>query len=103
MFSLAGIPPFAGFFSKFFIFYSAIETGIGAMYVLVFIALLNTIISLYYYLLVVKAMFLKESENPIATIKSDCYTKAVIFITALGIVLLGLVSWIYDYIFSAVA
>ena len=72
------------------------------MYILVFIALLNTIISLYYYLLVVKAMFLKDSENPIATIKSDCYTKSVVFITALGIVLLGLISWIYDYIHSMV-
>lgn len=102
MFSLAGIPPFAGFFSKFFIFYSAIETGTTEMYVLVFIALLNTIISLYYYLLVVKAMFLKDNENPIATIKSDCYTKSVVFITALGIVLLGLISWIYDYIHSMV-
>lgn len=98
MFSLAGIPPFAGFFSKFFIFYSAIETGTTAMYVLVFIALLNTIISLYYYLLVVKAMFLKDSETPVATIKSDGYTKAVIFITTAGIILLGLISWVYDYI-----
>lgn len=50
LFSLAGIPPFAGFFSKFFIFVSAAQMG---FYVLVFIALLNTIISLYYYLLVV--------------------------------------------------
>ena len=103
MFSLAGIPPFAGFFSKFFIFYSAIETGITSMYVLVFIALLNTIISLYYYLLVVKAMFLKESDAPIATVKSDCYTKTVVFITVAGIILLGLVSWVYDYIYSMVA
>ena len=103
MFSLAGIPPFAGFFSKFFIFYSAVETGITSMYVLVFIALLNTIISLYYYLLVVKAMFLKENDAPIATVKSDGYTKTVVFITVAGIVLLGLVSWVYDYIFSMVA
>ena len=73
------------------------------MYVLVFIALLNTIISLYYYLLVVKAMFLKDSETPIATVKSDCYTKTVVFITVAGIVLLGLISWVYDYIFSMVA
>jgi NADH-quinone oxidoreductase subunit N len=68
MFSLGGIPPFAGFFSKFFIFAAAAEQG---QYLLVFIALLNTIISLYYYLLVVKAMFINKSENPIPTIKSD--------------------------------
>ena len=71
------------------------------MYVLVFIALLNTIISLYYYLLVVKAMFLNDNETPIATIKSDGYTKAVVFVTALGIILLGLVSCVYDYIYNA--
>ena len=60
MFSLAGIPPFAGFFSKFFIFfYAAAEQG---FYILVLIALINTVISLYYYLLVVKAMFIKQDE-----------------------------------------
>lgn len=63
LFSLAGIPPFAGFFSKFFIFAAAAEQG---FYVLVFIALLNTIISLYYYLLVVKAMFINKTEEAIA-------------------------------------
>lgn len=47
MFSLAGIPPFAGFFSKFFIFTGALQQGSVAIYVLVLIALINTIISLY--------------------------------------------------------
>ena len=69
--SLAGIPPFAGFFSKFFIFAAAAEQG---FYVLVFIALLNTIISLYYYLLVVKAMFINKTEEAIAPVRSDIYT-----------------------------
>ena len=55
LFSLAGIPPFAGFFSKFFIFAAAFE---GGFHLLVFIALINTIISLYYYLKIVKAMYL---------------------------------------------
>ena len=55
LFSLAGIPPFAGFFSKFFVFMAAFHSG---YYLIVFIALVNTIISLYYYLLIVKAMFI---------------------------------------------
>src|SRR5450759_1256914 len=54
LFSLAGIPPVAGFFGKFFLFTAAAQKG---FYLLVLIAVLNTIISLYYYLLVVKAMF----------------------------------------------
>ena len=60
LFSLAGIPPFAGFFSKFFIFMAAFEAG---FHLLVFIALANTVISLYYYLLIVKAMYISLSIN----------------------------------------
>ena len=55
LFSLAGIPPFAGFFSKFFVFAAAFK---GGFHLLVFIALINTVVSLYYYLLVVKAMYI---------------------------------------------
>lgn len=100
MFSLGGIPPFAGFFSKFFIFYAAVGEG---YYVLVLIALLNTIISLYYYLLVVKAMFLKESDTPIAPIRSDDYTRTALVLTVAGVILIGLVSSVYDTIFQSVS
>lgn len=98
MFSLAGIPPFAGFFSKFFIFTGALGAGTPAMYVLVFIALLNTIVSLYYYLLVVKAMFINESDAPIATFRSSCSERLGMWISTAGILFLGLVSCVYDYI-----
>lgn len=102
MFSLAGIPPFAGFFSKFFIFTGALGAGTPAMYVLVFIALLNTIISLYYYLLVVKAMFINESDAPIATFRSSCSERLGMWISTAGILFLGLVSCVYDYILNSV-
>jgi len=95
LFSLAGIPPFAGFFSKFFIFSAAIEQG---FYVLVFIALLNTIISLYYYLLVVKAMFINVNENPIEKITSDGPAKISLIICTAGILIVGIVSAIYNQI-----
>lgn len=95
LFSLAGIPPFAGFFSKFFVFAAAIDQG---FYVLVFIALLNTIISLYYYLLVIKAMFLTKSETPIELIKSDFPLKLSLVICTMGIMLIGLFSAIYNQI-----
>ena len=98
MFSLGGIPPFAGFFSKFFIFVGACHQGSVAIYVLVLIALINTIISLYYYLLVVKAMFLRQDDCVIPTIKSHWSERAGLILCVLGIVFIGLVSCIYVYI-----
>ena len=103
MFSLAGIPPFAGFFSKFFIFTGAINQGSIAIYVLVLIALINTIISLYYYLLVVKAMFINESDSPIATFRSACSERLGMWICVAGIIGLGIVSYFYDYLLTVVA
>ena len=100
MFSLAGIPPFAGFFSKFFIFAGALSTGSVALYVLVLIALLNTIISLYYYLLVVKAMFINApgEGGAIPTFKSACSERVAMIVCVLGIMLVGIVSCIYTYL-----
>lgn len=95
MFSLAGIPPFAGFFSKFFVFAGALHGADVAIYVLVLIALINTIISLYYYLLVVKAMFIRQDECSIPTFKSHWTEKAGMIICVMGIVLLGIASCVY--------
>lgn len=95
LFSLAGIPPFAGFFSKFFIFAAAFE---GGFHLLVFIALINTIISLYYYLKIVKAMYINKSDGPIAAFRSDNYTRASLAICTLGIVVLSIASVVYQSI-----
>ena len=103
MFSLAGIPPFAGFFSKFFIFTSAINQGSIAIYILVLIALINTIVSLYYYLLVVKAMYISPEQPQIEKFRSTCPERLGLWITVLGIIVLGIVSFFYDSIFTASA
>ena len=95
LFSLAGIPPFAGFFSKFFIFAAAFESG---FHLLVFIALINTILSLYYYLKIVKAMYINKSDEPIAAFRSDNYTRAGLAICTLGIVALSIASVVYQSI-----
>ena len=95
LFSLAGIPPFAGFFSKFFIFAATFE---GGFHLLVFIALINTIISLYYYLKIVKAMYINKSDEPIAAFRSDNYTRASLAICTLGIVVLSIASVVYQSI-----
>lgn len=92
LFSLAGIPPFAGFFSKFFIFAAAFQSG---FHVLVFVALLNTVISLYYYLLIVKAMYITPSDNPIPTFRSDSFTRAGLWLCTAGIIGLGLASAVF--------
>ena len=95
LFSLAGIPPFAGFFSKFFIFAAAFHSG---FHLLVFIALLNTVISLYYYLKVVKAMYINKNDEPIAAFQSDNYTRAALLLCTLGITVLSVVSASYESI-----
>lgn len=95
LFSLAGIPPVAGFFGKFFLFTAAAHSG---YYWLVFIAVINATISLYYYLLVVKAMFINKNETPIAYFKSSRTTRVGLVLCLTGIVSVGLLSPIYEYI-----
>jgi NADH-quinone oxidoreductase subunit N len=95
LFSLAGIPPFAGFFSKFFIFSAAFHSG---FHLLVFIALVNTVISLYYYLLIVKAMFITPSDSPIPTFRSDTSTRIGLALCTIGIIGLGLAGFVYGAI-----
>jgi NADH-quinone oxidoreductase subunit N len=97
LFSLAGIPPVAGFFGKFFLFTAAAHQG---YYWLVFIAVLNATISLYYYLLVVKAMFINKSENPISYFKSDFTTRTALLLCVAGIFFIGFISPIYEFIKS---
>ena len=101
LFSLGGIPPFAGMFSKFFVFMAALEQGSAWAYAIVFIALINTVISLYYYLLIVKAMYINKSENPLPAFKSDCNTRVALAICTLGVALFGVCSYVYDWIFAA--
>jgi NADH-quinone oxidoreductase subunit N len=95
LFSLAGIPPVAGFFGKLFLFYAAASKG---YYILVIIALINTIIALYYYLLVVKAMWINKSDEPIHYFKSDAMARLGLLICIAGIVVVGFASAIFEYI-----
>ena len=101
LFSLAGIPPFAGMFSKFFVFMAAAEQGSAAAYFVVFVALVNTVISLYYYLLIVKAMYITKTDTPLPTFQSDYSTKAALAICTVGIALFGVASCIYNWIAAA--
>ena len=103
LFSLAGIPPFAGMFSKFFVFMAAAEQGSFWAYFVVFIALINTVVSLYYYLLIVKAMYIKQTDSPLPTFKTELSTRVALAVCTVGIALFGICSCIYDHLFAASA
>jgi NADH-quinone oxidoreductase subunit N len=60
--SLTGLPPFAGFIGKFFLFAAVLKEG-GAFVILVLVAVMNSVVSLYYYAKIIKTMFL-DMPNP---------------------------------------
>jgi len=97
LFSLAGIPPLAGFFGKFFLLFAGAGKG---NYSLIVIAALNMVVSLYYYLKVIKAMFMDANENPIEKIHSHWQPKIAMGICVGGILITGIASGAYNYIHS---
>lgn len=99
LFSLAGIPPAAGFFGKLFLVTAGAAKG---SYMFVTIAALNMIVSLYYYLRVVRAMFMDKNEHPVEKIKLDKMEMTGLIICTAGIILTGVISQVYDYIVSAI-
>lgn len=99
LFSLAGIPPTAGFFGKYFL----LIAGAGQEnYILITIAALNMVIALYYYLKVIMAMFMQPNDNAVAHIPLSIQPKIAMVICMVGIVITGLVSGAYEYIYSLV-
>lgn len=95
LFSLAGIPPTAGFFGKLFLITAGASKG---NYFFITVAALNMIISLYYYLRIVSAVFMDTNHQSIPKINLDHSTKLGMIICGAGIILIGLLSWVYDYI-----
>ena len=97
LFSLAGIPPTAGFFGKFFLLLSA---GSTENYILIGVAALNMVVSLYYYLRIVKVMFVDKSEVPMSRLNIPFHPKLAMAICVAGILVTGIYSGVYDYLFS---
>lgn len=97
LFSLAGVPPTAGFFGKFFLLMAGAEKG---NWILIIIAALNMVISFYYYLRVVKAMFMDKNETPMEKISAPFLPRLALYACILGIAATGLISYVYDHIHS---
>jgi|RhiMetdeSRZDD1v2_1073273.scaffolds.fasta_scaffold01037_33 NADH-quinone oxidoreductase subunit N len=97
LFSLAGVPPTAGFFGKFFLLMSGAGQG---NYILISIAALNMIISFYYYLRIVKAIFMDANDQPIERLTIPAYSRLALYICVAGIIVTGVLGHVYDYIHS---
>lgn len=97
LFSLAGIPPTAGFFGKFFLLMAGAGKG---NFVFISIAALNMVISLYYYLRVVKAMFMDVSTEPIPRLSVPLLPNIAFVVCVVGVLVTGLAGWVYDAIYS---
>jgi NADH-quinone oxidoreductase subunit N len=95
MLSLAGIPPLAGFFGKFYLFSAALHAGPNhALLWLVALGLVGSFVSLYYYLLVLKAIFVDASSPaaaaPMEHMRSDFLQRATVAVLAAAVLFLGL-------------
>jgi len=91
MISLGGIPPTAGFFAKFYLFGAAVSAGLVP---LVVIAVLNSLVSMAYYLRPVMAMYFKpaaEDEEERGAIEIPYATEFTLYITAIGVLLIGMI------------
>ncbi|WP_205573368.1 NADH-quinone oxidoreductase subunit N [Flavisolibacter nicotianae] len=97
LFSLAGVPPTAGFFGKYFLLFAGAAKG---NYWLISIAALNLVISFYYYLRIVKAIFMASNAEPIEKITIPLFPRLALYACMVGVIVVGFVSWIYEYIHS---
>jgi NADH-quinone oxidoreductase subunit N len=85
--SLTGIPPLAGFFGKYYLFLAAVEQR---LYWLVLIALLTSVVSLYYYAGVMRVMYFDASKNEAPGLHVGAGTRAALWLAAAGVVLVGI-------------
>jgi NADH-quinone oxidoreductase subunit N len=97
LFSLAGVPPTAGFFGKFFLLLAGAGKG---NYLLISIAALNMIISFYYYLRIIKVMFMDENEMPVQRVRIPLMPRLALYACVAGIVSVGFLGFVYEYIFQ---
>lgn len=97
LFSLAGVPPTAGFFGKMFLVMAgATRSSVG----FIILVVLNIVIALYYYLRVVRAVFSSENDTPLEPVSFGFPAKLGMALCIAGILLVGVIGRIYEYILS---
>ena len=94
LFSLTGIPPFAGFFGKWLLFAAVLEQG---YYWLAFVGLLNSVVSLYYYVRIVKAMYLESADEETTPVSFSTGTFALLSIFVIPTILIGFINIFYTF------
>lgn len=97
LFSLAGVPPTAGFFGKLFLLTAGAGSG---NYLLIGFAALNMVISMYYYLRIVKAIFMDENQDPVPVIHTGWIPGIALVICLAGVLLCGFAGSLHSYIHS---
>ena len=91
MLSLAGIPPLAGFFAKFYLFAAALNTDPGNLGLLwlVIVAIAMSAVSLYYYLQVLKQIYIAEPRADAGALQTPVLSQVALVLLALAVVVLG--------------
>jgi len=96
-FSLAGIPPLAGFIGKWMVFASAASVG---NYALVGFAAINSVIALYYYLQIIKAAWVNDIDENLPPVQIYVWQEIILVFLGIAVLSLGIAPWLHSYIFK---
>ena len=97
MFSLAGIPPLAGFFGKFHLFFSGASTG---HYALITFAVLNNVLALFYYIQLIKSAWVDEPDGHLSPLRLTRRQRGVIIILSIAVIVIGFMPLLSNNIFT---
>jgi NADH-quinone oxidoreductase subunit N len=97
LFGLAGIPPLSGFVGKFFLFSIAAHAGMNW---LVAVAAINSTVSLYYYLRIVREMYIEPPYETSESLQVPLIMKATLAVSTFGVIFMGIIPFFYDIIFE---
>jgi len=95
--SLAGVPPLGGFVAKFMLFFAIFKESNPIFQIMVLYAILNSVVSLFYYLKVLRVAYFDKSES-MEPIRVPAYSAPALYLSVIGIVILGMVPSFYHWV-----